>query len=167
MISINAVIQKFDKKGEKSGWWYIEIPAAAAAILHDTDRRSFRVKGKLDEHAIGGVALLPMGEGNYILPLNAQIRKGIKKKKGATLKVSLETDNSETVLPPGFMECLEDEPEAKTYFDQMKNGERNYFIKWIASAKTEQTQSKRIALCINAFLKGQDFGSMIRQQKAM
>ncbi len=39
-------------------------------------------------------ALLPMGKGVFIMPLNASLRKAIHKNKGAMLKLRLEEDKT-------------------------------------------------------------------------
>ncbi len=44
-------------------------------------KQSFRVKGLLDNHPIAQTALLPAGDGAFILPINAAMRKGIGKKQ--------------------------------------------------------------------------------------
>jgi hypothetical protein len=165
MVSFKAEIKKFGAKGEKSGWSYLEIPYEIAVKLHDRDKKAFRVKGNIDECTIKAIAVLPMGEGNYILPLNGEIKKGIRKRAGAFVVLKIEADLSEIEIPHDLQECLDDEPVAGEWFAGLKKGERNYFIKWISSAKTEVTRAKRIALAINAFLNKMDFGAMIRQQK--
>ena len=165
MVHFTATIKKFDSKGEKTGWSYIEIPADLTKKLHKTDHRSFRVKGTLDSCPVKAMALLPMGEGNYIMALNAAVRKQLKKKPGAVVKLSIEVDTAEVEIPEELRICLEDEPEAAQWFSNMKMGERNYYIKWIMSAKTENTRAKRIAMAINAFLRQMDFGAMLREEK--
>src|SRR5829696_9146339 len=92
MISYSTTILKFDKQGEKTGWTYIMVPAELAGQLKPGFKKSFRVKGRLDDFTINQVALLPMGDGNFIMPLNASMRKGTGKKKGAQLKVQLAED---------------------------------------------------------------------------
>ena len=57
MIKFITTILKFDKQGEKTGWTYIEIPAILAEQLLPGSKKSFRVKGKLDEHTIQQVRL--------------------------------------------------------------------------------------------------------------
>src|SRR5438046_5778305 len=116
MIEFTTAILQFGKQGEKTGWTYIEIPADLAQKLKPGNKRSFRVKGKLDDHSIKGVALLPMGGGSFIMPLNLDIRKAIHKKKGAMLKLKLEIDKQLYQLNAEFMECLEDDPVAISYF---------------------------------------------------
>ncbi len=86
MIKFSTTILKFDKQGEKTGWTYIIIPAKIVQQLKPKNKKSFRVKGKLDDFEINKVALMPMGEGDFIMAINAAMRKGIGKRKGATYK---------------------------------------------------------------------------------
>ena len=83
MIKFSTTIQKFAKQGEKTGWTYIVVTAAVAKKINPGVRRSYRVKGKLDGLAIEKVALIPMGEGDYIMAVNAGMRKSIGKRFGA------------------------------------------------------------------------------------
>ena len=165
MISFTSVINKFSKKGEKTGWTYVEIPFIEAQKLNPGNKKTFRVKGLLDEHKIFQTALIPMGEGNFILPLNREIRKGLNKKVGEELTLRIETDKSEIEISPELLECLADEPQALANFNKLANHHRNYFSKWIISAKTFETRSKRIAMAVNAILNNKDYGQMIREQK--
>ena len=82
MIQFIAKVEQFGAMGEKTGWTYIHIPAPLAQELFPGNKKSFRVKGKLDHWAFEQLALIPMGEGDFILALNTQIRKQIKKNKG-------------------------------------------------------------------------------------
>ena len=166
MISYNTVILQFDNKGEKTGWTYVDVPADIAQQLKPDNKKSFRVKGMLDAFPIKAVALIPMGEGNFIMAINADMRKGIHKRTGATLQVSLEVDtNTEVVLPDDLQECFEFEPEALDYFNTLAEGHRRYFVNWINSAKTEPTRATRIANTINAMLHQWDYGQMIRAMR--
>src|SRR5436190_15359117 len=106
MIQFTTRILQFGQQGEKTGWHYIEIPADLAQKLKPGNKKSFRVKGKLDDHSIKGVALLPMGGGKFIMAVNAAMRKAIHKKKGAMLKIRLEADNKGYQLNKEFVECL-------------------------------------------------------------
>src|SRR6478752_1054661 len=166
MVTFTATIQQFAEQGEKTGWTYITVPADIAQELKPGNKKSFRVKGKLDQHTIAGVALLPMGAGNFIMPLNAAMRKAIKKKKGGMLKVQLSVDTKPISAPPGFMECLADEPKAKAFFDALKPSHQNYFIKWIGGVKTEAAVAKRIAQAVTALSYHQDFVAMLHSLKA-
>jgi hypothetical protein len=165
MVQFSATIKKFDKQGEKTGWTYIELPDDLAQSLKPGNKKSFRVKGKLDQYAIEKVALMPMGNGAFILPLNAAMRKGTGKGKGATLQVWLQEDSREITPPSELIECLKDEPEALAQYNHLARSHQHYFTRWINEAKTEATKAKRIALTVNSLLKGQDFGTMLRNMK--
>jgi hypothetical protein len=162
MVQFVTRISKFGKQGEKTGWTYVEIPADLAQKLMPGNKKSFRVKGKLDHFKISGVALLPMGNGNFIMPLNATMRKGIGKKHGAMLELSIEVDKKEYQLNKEFMECLADEPAAMEFFNSFSRSVKNYYSRWIESAKTESTRTRRIAVAIDALSRKMDFGEMIR-----
>lgn len=166
MVTYTATIDKFGDKGEKTGWTYIEVPVEIALQLKPGNKKSFRVKGKLDAFAIAAVALIPMGEGKFILPLNGAMRKGTRKKKGDKLKVQLTIDNQELMPSPAFLECLADEPAAEVFFNSLPRGHRNYFIKWMAGVKTEEAVSKRMAQAINALARKMDFVNMVHFLKA-
>jgi hypothetical protein len=166
MVKYTTTILRFEKMGEKTGWTYIVVPADIAEELKPGNRQSFRVKGKLDNFKIAAVALMPMGDGSFIMALNADIRKGIAKKPGAKLDVQLTADNNpDPVSSPEFIECLKDEPAAFEYFNSLPKGHRNYFMKWIESAKTEPTKAKRIAQAVTAMSRKQDYPTMIRSNR--
>lgn len=162
MVSFTAVLQKFDKKGEKTGWTYLEVPAEMAQKIKENTRVSFRVKGKIDEFPIKLVALIPMGEGDFILPINAQMRKGIRKAEGASVVLSLEEDQDELSISPELLICLEDEPSASKAFHAMPKSHQFYYSKWIESAKTIETKSKRISMTVQSLAMGMDYGQMLR-----
>jgi hypothetical protein len=166
MIEFNTIILQFGEQGEKTGWRYIEIPADMAQQLKPGNKKSFRVKGMLDSYAISGFALMPMGDGKFIMPIKAEIRKAIHKNAGAMLKISLEVDNDYKVeVPDDLKECFEFEPEALEFFNTLAKSHRDYFIKWIESAKTIETRAKRIVNTINAMLRKWDYNVMIREMR--
>lgn len=165
VISFSPVIQKFKEKGEKSGWTYILVPERIASKLSPKTKVSFRVKGKIDNHAVRQVALLPMGEGDFIIPLNLNMRKHIKKAVGDKVSVALEIDKSEFVFSGDFMACLKDEPKAMANFKKQPPSHQKYFSKWIESAKTDQTKVKRITQSVQGLAMGLNYGEMIRYFK--
>ena len=162
MVRFTTKILQFGEMGEKTGWSYIRIPAALAEKLMSGVRKSFRVKGRLDEHAIEKVALLPMGEGDFIMPLKANVRKTLRKQKGDSLRVELEVDKAVIKPPKDLMECLADEPEALAYFKTLPKSHQNYFGNWVREAKTEGTRTKRLASVVMAMTRRQNFGEMLR-----
>lgn len=165
MIEFTTTILQFAEQGEKTGWTYIRVPADLAQKLKPGNKKSFRVKGKLDDHTIKGVALLPMGGGSFIMALNAATRKAIHKKKGAMLKVKLEVDNKGYELNKEFVACLNDDPAAIAHFETLPKSHQNYFSKWIESAKTIETKAKRIAQAVNGLSKKMGYAEMLRDLK--
>lgn len=164
MVKFNAIIQKFAKQGEKTGWVYISIPANIANKIKPNTKTSYRVKGLLDDASIAALPLMPMGEGDFIMALNATTRKLINKRVGDEIIVQLEEDKVGYILNSDFLDCLQDEPNANEFFNTLTKGHQNYFSKWIDSAKTEQTKAKRIAMAVNALAKKWDYGTMIRTE---
>ena len=165
MVSFTAPISKFGQQGEKTGWTYVLIPADKSAKINPGIKKSYRVKGKLDEYDISQVALIPMGGGDFIMPLNAALRKGIGKRKGALVKLQLALDDSPLKQNTELLECMSDEPEALKHFNSLPQSHRNYFTKWIDSAKTDPTRAKRIALVIRTMIRKMDFGAMLREER--
>jgi uncharacterized protein YdeI (YjbR/CyaY-like superfamily) len=164
MLKFTTTIQRFDKKGEKTGWQYIKISSAQAKKLKDS-KVSFRVKGSIDSLAIQKTALLPMGEGHFILPMNNTIRKAIGKKHGDKVTVTFELDERKLALSPDLIACLKEDPEAMKFFKSLPPSHQGYYSKWIESAKTAQTKTKRIVMAINGFSKKQGYGEMMRENK--
>jgi Domain of unknown function (DUF1905)/Bacteriocin-protection, YdeI or OmpD-Associated len=166
MIKFTASLLQFAEQGEKTGWTYIEIPADIAQQLKPDNKQSFRVKGKLDGHKIKGIALMPMGGGNFIMPINAELRKAIGKRKGAMLTAQLEVDNAPFRINRDFLDCLNDEPAAAKYFNSLPKSHQHYISKWIDSAKTDPTKTRRIAMAVSALSRNMGFPEMLREQKA-
>ena len=106
-----------------------------------------------------------MGDGNFIMPVNAVMRKAIGKRKGDRVAIIFEPDASELKLSKDFLECLSDEPGAQGYFNNMPKSHQQYYSKWIESAKTEATKIKRIAIVVNGLARHLDYGAMLREQR--
>jgi hypothetical protein len=165
MVIYNTTLLQFDKHGEKTGWTYIEVPHEIAEQLKAGCKKSFKVKGKIDSSPIAQVSLLPMGNGNFILPVNAALRKAIAKRKGAAVNVQITEDKKVYKLNEALLECLNDEPAAFEYFKTKPQSFQNYYNKWIESAKTEETKAKRIAMAVSSLAKKIDFGEMLKMQR--
>jgi hypothetical protein len=166
MVEFNTLILQFADQGEKTGWSYIDIPADIAQQLKPGNKKSFRVKGMLDGFAVSGMALMPMGEGNFIMALKAEVRKGIHKNAGAMLQVKLEEDKDYKIeIPDDLQECFDFEPEAVDFFYTLPKSHREYFIKWIKEAKTAETRNKRIVNTVNAMLRKLPYNVMLREMR--
>ncbi len=164
-IGFDAVLKKFDSMGEKTGWTYIEVPKKVTDKLKPGVKKSYRVRGKLDDHMINAVALIPMGDGLFIIAVNATMRKAIKKNKGQKVAALLEVDDSELPISGDLLECLKDEPVAFDRFSAMPSSHQHYYSKWIESAKTQPTKTKRIAMTVSALVRNLDYGAMLREER--
>jgi hypothetical protein len=168
--SFTAPLLRFDEQGEKTGWTFIVIPRAVSEAMKPGQRTSFRVKGSFDTYPIRQVAVIPMGQndewdGTFIIPINAPLRKVLRKEAGTTIQVMLEIDNSPLVNSEDLMACLADVPEALTFFETLTPGHQRYYSRWIDEAKTVETKSKRISQAIQGFQMGMGYPEMIRHFK--
>jgi hypothetical protein len=165
MVELEQVLDKFGEMGEKTGWTVISISANIAHQLIPNNKKSFRIKGHIDSLSIHQVALIPIGKGDFILPVNAKMRKGIQKEAGEKVILKIEVDTSEFELSADLLACLEDEPKAEVYFNTLTAGHRRYFSNWIESAKTIETKTKRITQALWGLSNDMGYPEMIRQFK--
>ena len=167
MLTYHTMIKKFSEMGEKTGWTYLDIPAHVAQGLKAGCKVSFRVKGRIDDVAINGVALLPMGEGDFIMALKKELIKKIGKRKGAMVELELEEDKDFKIEMPEDLElCLADAENATDHFYKLPKSHQNYYIKWINEAKTEATRVKRLSQTVYAMQLGMNYGEMMRYNKS-
>lgn len=162
MLKFTTIIEKFDKKGEKSGWTYVHIPKSKANQIKEGVRKSYRVKGQIDRFAIKGVSLIPMGDGDFIIPLNATMRKGINKKVGDKVSLALTEDNEVKKISEELMACLHDDPEALAKFNSLPSSHQRYYSNWIETAKSAETRAKRITKTIIGITSGLSFGETMK-----
>lgn len=100
MVKFTATLDRFGKYKEKSGWTFIPISSARAQKL-SSHKTAFRVKGKIDDVEINQVALVPMGDGDFILPVNGIMRKN-PKAAGDKVRVEVEYDPSDLQADQDF-----------------------------------------------------------------
>ena len=161
-VTFTAKLEKFGAQGEKTGWTYIEIPKKIAQKIKPGQKKSFRIKGKIDDYVFKGGSTLPMGEGDFIFAINATIRKKIKKFKGDTVTVVMEEDKAPVKHNKDLLDCLKEDKKAQAAWDKIPNSHKNYYSKWIETAKTDATKAKRIAMVLDGLPKGWTFGEMLR-----
>lgn len=81
MITFKAQIERYGEMGEKTGWSYVFIPKSLANQIKADCKKSFRIRGRIDDVAIAGMATVPVGEGDFIIALKASLRKQLKKRR--------------------------------------------------------------------------------------
>ena len=166
MVNLIVEIEKFDTNGEKTGWSYVFVTGEIAQQIKPDDKRGMRVKGFVDQVAINGKSLMPIGGGDFILTLDAKLRKLLKKEAGDKVAISLEHDADFKIEMPEDLEiCLAQEDGLLEHFLNYTKAHQNYFIVWLNTAKTEATRTKRLIMIVDAMAKKQDFGLMLRSNK--
>jgi hypothetical protein len=165
MQTFTALLEKFDAKGEKTGWTYFTVPPEVSDALSPGQKTSFRVKGQLDQFAVKAVALIPMGNGTFIFVVNGDMRRGIRKEAGARIQVQLTFDDDPQLESADLLACLEDDPVALSFFGTLTKGHQNYFSKWIESAKTPETKTKRITMAVRGLSMKMGYPEMVRYFK--
>lgn len=165
-VTFKAEIERYGEMGEKTGWSYVFIPKDLANEIKPDCKKSFRLKGKIDHLEIGGMATVPIGEGNFIIALKASLRKQLRKEMGAVVNLELEEDKDFKIEIPEDLElCLSDEQHLMDGFMKLPMSHRNWYINWLNSAKTEPTRTKRLVKIVSAMDRGMTFGEMMREGK--
>ena len=156
LVDREYLLEKFPGKG---GWVYTIIPE----ILPDK-KAPFswvKVKGSIDNFPISNYHLMPtggeQGKGQLFLSVKADIRKKIKKQEGDTVHIILYLDNEPVEVPEELLLCLQDDAEALEFFNSLNESEQSNYIKWICSAKTEQTKVERMAKTLARLSKHQKY----------
>ncbi|HEX5169783.1 MAG TPA: YdeI/OmpD-associated family protein [Cyclobacteriaceae bacterium] len=149
LVDKSYLLERFPGKG---GWTFARIPE----VIQDKNKPFgwVKVKGSIDGYEIRKVHLMPMGNGKLFLPVKAEIRKKIKKKEGDHVHVILFPDDEPLAVPEEMLLCLEDEPKALSFFHTLSESEQLFYIKWIYSAKKEDTKINRLARTVNRLMRG-------------
>ena len=152
LVDKEYLLEKFPCKG---GWTFTEI----LEILPDKNSPFswVKVKGSIDGYEISKYHLMPSGKGTLILSVKSEIRKKIKKQAGDYVQVILYPDNEPLEVPEEFLLCLQNDTEALQFFNSLNESEQHNYIKWVYSAKTEQTKVDRIAKSLIKLSKHQKF----------
>ena len=166
MVRFQAEIERYGEKGEKTGWFFITISAGLANDIKANCKKSFRVRGKLDQLSIEGMALTPVGEGDFILAVKKELRQKLKKDLGGIISIELEEDvNFKIEIPEELELCLSEERALMEQFMSLPMSHRNWYINWLNAAKTDVTKTKRLVKIVSAMDRHLTFGEMMREGK--
>lgn len=132
-----------EKLPGKYGWTYTIIPEIRPAP--NAPFNWVKVRGTIDRYQIKDYRLMPSGKGVLFLAVNAEIRKKIQKQAGDYVHIVLYPDNEPIEIPKEFLLCLQDDIVALQFFNSLIESEQYKYIRWIYSAKGEQTKVDRIA----------------------
>jgi len=130
---------------------YIIVPKDVSDQYLDTDKRMIcTINGSLKVQC----ALIPIGNSEYIVLLNKELRKKFKLNLGDSLEVELEKDDSEygMPVPEELIELWEIDIEAYDVFQSMTKGKQRSLIHQIGIGKRSETRAKK-AVAIMEYLK--------------
>ena len=154
LVDKEYLLEKFPCKG---GWTFTLIPEIPP------DKHApfgwVKVKGSIDGYEIKKHILQPTekGDNGLFLSVKAEIRKAIKKEAGDYVHIILYPDNDPLVVPEELSLCLQEDAEALKFFNSLSDSEKNCYIKWIFSAKTDQTKVDRIAQALDRLANNRKF----------
>jgi hypothetical protein len=138
------ILEKFPQKG---GWTYVLFPEIKKTNAYFG---MMKVNVHIDGHELGQMTLMPFGNGKLFLPVNAKIRKLIKKENGQEVKVKLCTQEAEeeSFGEQVILDCLKEEPHAWENFKALSPEERQTMINDIIAIASEEKRVKKIVRLI-------------------
>ncbi len=94
--------------------------------------------------------LIKMGGPWHIVGVPKGIRTKAGKNIGDTIEITVEADNTprEVIVPADLEAAFVGEDEAKAFFDAMAYTHRKEYVRWIESAKREETRVRRVEKAI-------------------
>jgi hypothetical protein len=143
IVNQQFTLRKMQMKG---GWTYVELPNIPMDLKQYYGW--IPVKGTIDTFEIKQFKLMPMKNGNMFMPINAQIRKKIKKEEGDLVQITLHFDGSPLLIPDEFLVCLLESPKAHSVFQSFSETSKKHYVDWIYEAKSLETRVNRIAKTI-------------------
>ena len=152
IVDKSFTIQKEDRAG---GWHYVVIPGIRTK--QSANAGLIRVKGSVDTYELRQFNLLPMKNGDMLLPLKAPLRKAISKKLGDKVHVTLFLDKSPVHIPLEILDSLADAPVAHAFFFSLSDSNKKYYIDWVSEPKRIETKVNRIVKMIERLEKKEKF----------
>lgn len=134
--------QRFSAIIEKSGAkWYISIPFNPNEVWGMKQRH--HVRGSVNGHAIRGP--LRFEDERYLLPLGEAWRRDTLLDAGDFVEVVLDLEGPQgNNLPEDVARALNDEPQARTFFESLATFYRKHYLRWIEGARLGETRAARI-----------------------
>lgn len=150
IIEGRFLLEKFPGKG---GWTYAVLQGVMASKKNPFGWK--KVRGTIDGHEIRHYHLMSMGHLQLFLPVNAAIRKKIRKEAGQWVDVVLHPEEELFVVPRWIEECFKQEPQAWSFFVQLSESEQKHYVKWIEGAKKDVTKTRRIVTAMERLARGE------------
>jgi hypothetical protein len=123
---------------------YIEFPFDVKELFGE--RGQVKVKALIEGKVMYRGSLAKMGYDSYVLGITQEVRKQLDKKFGEKINIVLEQDEEERTvpIPADVQEVISKNKKASEFFSRLSFTHRKEYIRWIESAKKDETRSKRI-----------------------
>lgn len=95
-------------------------------------------------------------DGRAMLPVSAEVRQRAGVAGGDEVDVEIEVDTAprEVTVPPDLAAALDQDPEARRFFDGLSYSNKRRFTQPIEDAKTAETRERRLAKAISQLREG-------------
>jgi uncharacterized protein YdeI (YjbR/CyaY-like superfamily) len=95
--------------------------------------------------------------GEFLLGLNQEVRQGAGVQAGDEVDVTIELDAAprEVEVPEALATALAADPQASAAFEGMAFTHRKEYARWVAEAKREETQQRRVVQALEMIRAGQ------------
>lgn len=152
-IRFNAIIER----NQEFNAAYIRFPFDTQELFGI--KGQVKIKATFDGKVEYRGSLANMGLGCHILGITKEIRSIIDKSFGDTISIEIERDLEERTIaiPDYLLRLLDENHHAKEYFSTLSYTDKKEYIRWIETAKKEETRTKRIGLFIDKLSKKKKF----------
>lgn len=101
-------------------------------------------------------SLVKMGHPCHFIGLTQKVRAAIGKNPGDIVHVVIKQDIEPRTIevPEDFQLLLNQNPEAREFFEKLSFTNRKEYVQWIISAKKTETRERRLRESIEKLLKG-------------
>jgi len=130
----------------------IELPAEVVAGLGAGKRPAVRVT--IRGHTYRST-VAPRGD-RYLVGVSAESREsaGVGAGDEVQVDIELDTERREVAVPSDFAEALEQDADARRFFDGLSYSQRRWFVFGIEEAKKPETRQRRIDKAISRLGEG-------------
>ncbi|HEY5355657.1 MAG TPA: YdeI/OmpD-associated family protein [Streptosporangiaceae bacterium] len=96
-------------------------------------------------------------KGEFLLGLSREVRQGAGVQAGDEVEVTVELDEAprEVEVPAALAAALSADPDASAAFEGMAFTHRKEYARWVADAKREETQQRRVQQAVEMIRAGQ------------
>jgi Uncharacterized protein conserved in bacteria len=145
-----SLIRRDDEDGSGS---LVNLPNEASAEL--SSRGTTMVEGTIDGFPFRA-ALESVGDNGHRLRISKAVQDAAGAHEGdlVTVEITRVEDEPEIRVPSDLLEAIEAAPQVQGLWEEITPMARREWIRWVASAKQEETRARRIEVGIDKLRKG-------------